>query len=43
MQTNDYRPIKKIVIKKVQWNMENVVMIVIEHLEMNQISALNNP
>ena len=25
------------------WIMENILMFIIEHLEMNQISALNNP
>ena len=29
--------------KKMQWNIENVVMIVINHFEINQISALNHP
>ena len=26
-----------------QWNIENIVMITIKHLQMNQILALNNP
>ena len=26
-----------------KWNIENIAMIVIKHLAMNQISALNNP
>ena len=26
-----------------QWNIENVVMVVTKHLEINQISALNVP
>ena len=26
-----------------QWNIENIVMIVLKHLEMNQFSVLNNP
>ena len=30
-----------IIDKKVQWNNENLFMIVIKYLEMNQISALN--
>ena len=29
--------------KKIPWNIDNKVMIVIKHLEMNQILALNNP
>ena len=26
-----------------QWNIENIVRIIIKHLQMNQILALNNP
>ena len=26
-----------------QWNTENTVMIIIKHLDMNKILALNNP
>ena len=29
--------------KNAQWNIENIVMIVIKSLQMNQISVLNNP
>ena len=25
-----------------QWNIENIVMIIIKHLQMNKISVLNN-
>ena len=39
--THDYRLIKKK--KKVQWNIENIVMITLKQLQMNQISALNDP
>ena len=28
---------------KIQWNIKNIVMITIKHLQINQISALNNP
>ena len=28
--------------KKFNWNIENVVMIIIKHLEINQVLALNN-
>ena len=31
------------VIQKMQWNFENIIMIMIKHLEMNRILALNNP
>ena len=30
-------------LKLLQWNVENIVMMVIKHLKMNQISALNKP
>ena len=40
--TNDYRQIK-VQIKKMQWNIENIVMITIKYLQINQILALNNP
>ena len=36
VQTNDYW------FKKMQWNIENIVMITIKYLQMNQILALNN-
>ena len=29
--------------KLLQWNMENIVMIVLKHLQITQISALKNP
>ena len=28
---------------KIPWNNENTIMITIKYLQMNQISALNNP
>ena len=28
---------------KMQWNIEDIIVIAIKHLEMNKISALNNP
>ena len=37
--TNDYRQIKKEQYKKY---IENIVLIVIKHLKMNQISSFNN-
>ena len=43
VQTNDYRQIKMYNVKKMQWNIENILMITIKHLEIHQISALNNP
>ena len=29
--------------KKMQWNSENIIMILIKHLQRNQILALNYP
>ena len=34
---------EKCVFLEMRWNIENSVMISIEQLQMNQISALNNP
>ena len=42
VQINNYRQ-KKNAIFKMQWNIENIVMITIKHLQMNRILALNNP
>ena len=42
MQTNHYRQKQVQFKKKIQWNIENVVL-TIKHLQMSRISALNNP
>ena len=34
---------KKTAIKNLWWNIENIVMITIKHLQINQISTLNKP
>ena len=34
---------QKVQFKKMQWNTKNLVMMMIEHLQVNQVSALNNP
>ena len=35
--------IEKVHLKRMQWNIENMVVIAIEHLPMNQILAASNP
>ena len=42
MQINYYRQKKGAIENKMQWNIENKIVILIMHLQMNQISALNN-
>ena len=39
----DIKNILKSAIKKMLWNIENIVMMLIKHLEMNQIFSLNKP
>ena len=34
---------KNVQLKKMQWNIENIVMTTIKHLQMNQILVLINP
>ena len=34
---------KKCNSKKIKWKIENIVMVVMEYLQVNQVSALNNP
>ena len=44
MQANVHRQIfKKLKFKKIKLNIENMIIIIIKHLEMNQFSALDNP
>ena len=41
VQTNDYKQTKGN-LEKQQWDMKNIVMIVIKHLQMNSVLTLNN-
>ena len=41
LQNKDYRP-KNFNLKKSQGNIKNTIRITIKHLEINQISAVNN-
>ena len=43
VQANDYKQIKKGQLNKIQWNIGNIVIMVIKHLEINQIVALAKP
>ena len=38
-----YISVCKQIIKEMLWNIENIVLMTIKHLQMNQILALNNP
>ena len=43
-QTNHEKLMEKSVVKKwLQWNIENIVMIIMKDLQMNQILVSNNP
>ena len=43
MPTNNDRQIRKSAFYKMQWNIENIVIIIIKHLQINQILVLHNP